>query len=744
MRGRLAGVGFLLILGCDPGGRQPDSLLVADLVESLDLAEIRSETPSIDVGTPQARPHLSRGWSWNERGRSGTTFAWGTGESSKIHFFLARPRDLRLRFRCHPSGQDANPVEHLEIVVNSEPTAEIALRRGWQEYEIQVPTGSLVSGINDLEFRYRRAADAATPATRKARRQTAVAWDWLRFLEIDPPLAPAADGEILTLGPGTQISYFLQVPGASELRVSRIRARGPGEAELEISILRQGETTATLHRVPSSPRESSRGRAAHRWPLTTDAGLVSLQLRADKPVEIHRPRVEAAATAADGPGSGPSGPADTIPRSRPGLILLYLIDTLRADHLSPYHYSRDTSPALSRLAADGVVFEDAQAHSSWTKPTTASILTGHLPWSHGAEQKNDALSGQLPSLAEYLRQAGFATAGFSANGNISATFGFQHGFDHFELMGRFDAPAVEVRQAAMEWLRLQEPPAASFLYLHTIDPHAPYAPTERFFSDSVRGSDDPVGTVPFMRRLSRLNQEPQAELVEGLIDLYDREIATGDADLNALIDELDGLGLYDEALIVVLSDHGEEFYDHRNWTHGRTLYQEVVSIPLLIKFPSHWAAGTRVGETAQQIDILPTILDWIDPTVTPALAGTSLLCAVERAAAAATPAACLSQETRSVYASVHYHHNHWVAVTRGDWKLILKSSDRLDRQEQLFHRPTDPTEQRNLAAEHPVLVGYLASLIRAEMSRPPQSGAAQPVELDEETRRRLEALGYLE
>ena len=346
-------------------------------------------------------------------------------------------------------------------------------------------------------------------------------------------------------------------------------------------------------------------------------------------------------------------------------------------------------------------------------------------------------------MAIHLQNSGFATGAFSANGNISKIFGFHHGFDHFRLMGQFDAPATAVQAEALAWLADQDTAQGVFLYAHTIDPHAPYFPTKRLHSST--GSTptvELVGTVPFMRRLAKSSDEPDPALVQELVDMYDEEIRVNDQELERLIEDLKGRGLFDRSLIMVVSDHGEEFQDHGSWTHGRTLHQEVLHVPLLIKFPHNWAAGQRVTETVQQIDLLPTVLDYLSLPRPAELPGKSLLCSIQQTGSQGSRP-CETDQPRPSFSSVHYHHNHWVGVTLGDWKLILKGTRRLDREAKLFRRDLDPDEQRNLADRYPVRVGYLATLIRAEMNHRPLAANSKPVELDAETRHRLEALGYL-
>jgi arylsulfatase A-like enzyme len=300
-------------------------------------------------------------------------------------------------------------------------------------------------------------------------------------------------------------------------------------------------------------------------------------------------------------------------------------------------------------------------------------------------------------------------------------------------MGNFDAPAAQVQASALDWLTDAPSDSRNFLYIHTIDPHTPYA---------LSNDDERVGSVGFMRQLAESRETPTPVLIAELIDLYDDEIVASDHHFSELLDTLQTRGLYDRSLIVVMSDHGEEFFEHGSWTHGRTLHRESLHVPLLIKFPDRFAAGTRVTETVQQIDLLPTLLDYLEIPPPTGLRGRSLLCSVLRALGGATEK-CSTGSPGPIFAGIHYYSSHWQSVVLGDWKLILRGTDRLDREAQLFNRRLDPGERLDVAADHPIRVGYLTALLRREMRGPALAGASRTVELDTETRERLEALGYL-
>ena len=319
-------------------------------------------------------------------------------------------------------------------------------------------------------------------------------------------------------------------------------------------------------------------------------------------------------------------PALTVPGRRAPLVIVWLVDTLRADHTTPYGYDRETTPELAAFAKDSVVFETAVAQASWTKPSVASILTSQLPGIHRAVQLRDPLDSGQVTLAEMLQAKGFATGASIANWVIySEGNNFEQGFDVFTgLHGADDRPSKQVEAAAvvdagLAWLDARRG-VPTFLYAHTMDPHVPYAappPFNRKFEPQPvegRGAADP-----------RTDYKEAADR-ERLIAQYDGDVAYGDQEFGRFVAELKKRGLYDRALLVFMADHGEEFQDHGGWLHGRSVFDELVRIPLIVKFPGQRDAGRRVPQQVQAVDVLPTILqeEGLPVPASPAIAGLPL------------------------------------------------------------------------------------------------------------------------
>lgn len=281
-------------------------------------------------------------------------------------------------------------------------------------------------------------------------------------------------------------------------------------------------------------------------------------------------------------------------------LILISFDCLRADHVGAYGYPRDTTPSIDAFAEDGVVFETAISTSATTLPTHMSVFTGLTPSEHGASNRH-MLSRSVPYLPEILAESGYQVNGVVSGAYLAQNFGFERGFHSYRSLKR--PRAAETVDAALEVLdRTQGQP--HFLFLHVIDAHWPYDPPSK-----LRERFGPI-RVNVPRMLNKvLKQIPPdgPDEIEQAIDLYDAEVFYADRELGRFFGALEARGLYDGALIILMADHGEAFYEHDNWQHGWTLYDEIVHVPLIVKWP-HSATEGRIATQVSQVDIFATLL----------------------------------------------------------------------------------------------------------------------------------------
>ncbi|HET8648232.1 MAG TPA: sulfatase, partial [Vicinamibacteria bacterium] len=259
-------------------------------------------------------------------------------------------------------------------------------------------------------------------------------------------------------------------------------------------------------------------------------------------------------------------------------------------------YPRPTTPHLDALARESVLYEHVYACASWTKPSVACLFTSLYPVFHGAQTVDDVLAPDRVTLAEALRGSGYQTGAFIANPFVATrSFGLARGFDRVVQMlaqpqgvniNTLEADAADITREASAWLA-QHAHRRFFLYLHSLDLHADYRPRPPFDAQFL---------------------SPERTGAERERDLYDNELAYNDRELGRLMEALKREGLYDRTLVAVTADHGEEFGEHGTFRHGRSLYDSLLHVPLLLKLPGSRHGGRRVAALASNIDIAPTVL----------------------------------------------------------------------------------------------------------------------------------------
>jgi arylsulfatase A-like enzyme len=378
-------------------------------------------------------------------------------------------------------------------------------------------------------------------------------------------------------------------------------------------------------------------------------------------------------------------------------VIVYVVDCLRADHVGAFGYPLPTTPSLDALARDSVLLSDLNACAAWTKPSTACLFTSLLPTYHRARTVDDALPRERTTLAELFQAAGYRTLAWVANPVIDpALFLFNQGFDRWSDLrslrersggthvNALEPDAAEITQAVVPWLRAHRD-ESFFLYLHSLDLHFGYRPRP-----------------PFDRQFV----SPQSAGIERERQLYDNEVAYNDREIGRLLAALQQLGLYDDTVVFVTSDHGEEFGEHGSTRHGKTLYQELLHIPGILKLPGSAHAGRRVEAAVSNIDVAPTLLDAAGVEIPAAFQGRSLLPVVRGAPAG--PA-------RPVFAEIVGPQFVGYSARDERFKCIRTLAPTVE--EMLFDLGESPSEARNLAGDPPSRARALASELERFMMR---------------------------
>ncbi len=423
-------------------------------------------------------------------------------------------------------------------------------------------------------------------------------------------------------------------------------------------------------------------------------------------------------------------------------VVFVIVDTLRADHLGFAGYSRPTSPHLDRLATDSVVFDNAFAQAPWTSPSVASLLTSQYPAMLGyADSKDPAVAGDdALFLAEILAEHGYLTHAVISHTYVGSRLGFDQGmtaFDEGDALGPLHVSSESVTDKAIAALDLhgaRDRPL--FLFVHYFDPHFSYILHQDFdFDPDYRGelsSGEPYGSLLDRARARSLSERD----LRYLRALYDSEIRFTDQHAGRLLEHLRRQELYDDTVIVFAADHGEAFLDRKDrWIgHGKTLFGELIHVPLVIKLPAGKSAGTRVSTPVALLDVVPSLLELLDLPAPPGLEG--------RALPLVAPRALRGLAAEPVFSETMARRRWLQSVVAGRLKLI---ADRKTGRFRLFDLEADPGERHNLAEEDPQTADRLARVLRTWNSRldAGRREGARPNFTAEEIQR-LKALGYLQ
>jgi arylsulfatase A-like enzyme len=442
-------------------------------------------------------------------------------------------------------------------------------------------------------------------------------------------------------------------------------------------------------------------------------------------------------------------------------VILISVDTLRADHIGAYGSATVETPAMDRLAREGIRFTRAIAPAPTTLASHTSLMTGTWMKTHGVASNGYLVSGDNVMLAEILRAAGWRTVAFIGGFPLASHSAFQQGFDEYSYVRgeRPNESAAEVTDAALAWLA--EPPKGNFfLFVHYWDVHWPYQPPPPF-DRKYRSDDLPVsGTkqdIDQTRAALKRGTPDAASLSAALAGLYAGEVSWVDSQIGRLIHALEESGVLDRSLLILTSDHGEAMDEHRweYWNHGRTVHDVVVRIPLLLRLPGAERHGVVVDDLVSGVDVMPTLLELLGMPVPDAVEGTSFAArlwgeqpARERtyafshatkphSARFAMQAAGIAKGNRDPNAGKCR------AVWTSDWKLVECP---VRRRIELYDLRIDPRESRDLAASpdpevQETRIGLQRQLTEwADSGGSARFGGSVPPEAVE----KLRALGYLQ
>ncbi len=300
------------------------------------------------------------------------------------------------------------------------------------------------------------------------------------------------------------------------------------------------------------------------------------------------------------------------------MVFIVIADTLRTDRLGVYNPGKKCSPRIDGFASDAVIFNQAFSTSSWTLPAHMSLFTGLYPQGHNVNFSDTKIEDDIPILFEYLQEK-FVTYCFNANGYMSGLYGFSRGFDYYRESFRDHAErkAAQNLFKSAEDLIMSEKHDHALFVLHTYQIHTPYVPeialAEKYYSQHAPGFRHfKFNPIEFIKNGKELFKQASDEEKAAIETVYDAGVYTFDYRFGEFIDFLKEKKLYEQSTIILISDHGEEFLDHGAWEHGHSLYNELIKIPLLVKFPQNKHAGTKIDSIVSITDVAPTLLELYD------------------------------------------------------------------------------------------------------------------------------------
>jgi hypothetical protein len=588
--------------------------------------------------------------------------------------------------------------QRLSVFANEKPVATIDVGKERASYDVTLPAGALSVGENRVRLTFRNAASIA------GGKRAAAA---IESIEIGAPKtagsAPVPHGlghpesrEIggrtklaLTMPGPSRLSYYVEVPAKAKLALSYAGIH-PGVTAL-VRVVRDGVAPTVLLQGAAAERYTDAA-----WDLSAFAGQavrIDLVSRGGG-VAWAEPRLMI-------PGAAPAPAA----KRKFEHIYIWMCDTLRADKVHVYNPKTNVlTPNYDAFAKDATRFAWAQVPGTWSLPSQASMLTGVYPNVHKATEHETKINAQLPIAAELFKRGGFRTALFSSNGYVSSKWGFGRGFDENVNFVRENLPngADNLWATAKKWI-MPGKAKPQFVYLAVIEPHVIYNPKKEFllkyWNKPYNGPIKPVLTGIQLGKIKKgtlkVNDTDKAYLEA----LHNAEITQSDTAFGVFLQDLKSAGLYDTSVVIVISDHGDEFWDHGDVGHAQAPHQELVHVPFMIHAPGLLPGGRVVDAEVEAMDLAPTVLELAGLPVPDSMQGRSVVPVVFDEPAY-TPASSLTQNGNMAR-----------GMKSGRYRMIHSGAGRIE----LFDEIEDPREHNDLVAKRPIALRQMRNVFALQV-----------------------------
>jgi arylsulfatase A-like enzyme len=701
----------------------------------------------LDMGTTASRRAINGGWrsGWNPTPRfdnaSGADYFETNTKVVRVFFEHQRGGFDRIVVRMRAAKQSNKVSFHL----NGNPLSATRLTDTWEDIELAVPKDFTRDGENQLLMRF-------SWDTRQDGRVQVSHVDRISVLAPEArltrptKLAPTR----VTRGGVERVALVADRPQTVRARVDL--PQGSPQLAVSWGATKPGAQLAiSVHSDEvDGPRVLSVGPAPDD--LAWSRQVLSLQEFAGQVVEL---QVEVGGEW--GPGQEvawdtavylPTATGDRAPTGevRAKNVLVFLVDTLRYDKLGLNNPSSSVpTPNFDRFAADATVFDAAYDTENWTKPSTASILTGLYPDTHRTKEGSSKLPTSIPMVSEHLQKQNLRTGAFIANGYVSDAFGFKRGWDSYTNYIREEkvTNAERVVDDALGWIDKQGE-NRWFAYVHTIDPHVPYSAPDEWklaqwkggkYGGALRAQNTGDQIAEIKSKRMKVDKSDMAYLEA----LYDGEVAYNDHHFGRMIDGLQAMGLYEDTLVVVLADHGEEFWDHGSVGHGHSLYDEMVHTALLVRCPGSVTHGSRQSAVLSTSGLVPTMTDVL---------GLEPISGAEGASWAPILAGSAPVQPRVGVSDFLFRKK---AVRVGPYHWLTNGQDG-----KLFNVLADRHERKDLAGSHPIAWAFArtnfgifygaadkAKWWGDETGDDRQELKPEVADIDPELQQQLEAMGYV-
>ena len=724
---------LLLILICSQYSCKSEYRVYKDIIKEYDLAEKLHATIHLDL-IQEPNDFLLSGWSQSEK-----SHRWAEGLESTFRFLAHKGSNITMRVHCSPLFYN-NVQQTLSVFLNSGFVNTIALKPQKDIYEIVLPDILLQNGMNSVRFTY---AYAKKPCEIRNSQDCRVLSVMFTRIEFDIHNYREAEIELIDGNirqrPNTFFNYYALLPPNSSLYLELNNAQRDFRGVLQISA--DGVSSELVQFDRSQSRKIDLSHLANTcikisfWADTEPTRTEKTESSESQDIEWSNLQLRTPEkNTADTP-SPQHLPLKDIQQGLNEYDVIYIVfDAFYAAHSSLYGYHRKTTPFIDTLANEAVVFENMFANASYTFASTGTLFTGKYPHEHGLLRRTNRLNPMLPSINELLLDFNIETSLITSHVLVgNDTWGLTRGFSKRSTIKEFSHPDhIDEIFKTLDIIYTSNSQARKFIYVHLIPPHGPYLPPHEFriFMEPKTG-DVIEPTTEVLRQINVGELQVNDKQLAYIMSLYDANILYADHIAKTIFNYLHNKGILNKSIIFLTSDHGESFMEHGKMLHSSTVFDEMIHIPFLIRFPQEAAIQPkRIHQIASLIDIAPTLADIFGIEPHDNFSGESLL-------------PLIYNNTRSeafIYSETLLTNSRTIRDLQ--YKYILSSKDG----QMLFNIADDPLEQHNIIDEFPITAGYYRQLMQPFLKRSRIDSSNNEVDinkLSDETIQNLKGLGYI-